>query len=61
MKELKEIKVEIGFDRKPTAIADEIERWSQKLGGDGWAYTHNKTDELMRNVILYFEREFNHG
>jgi len=58
MKELKEIKIEIGFQKKPKKIVNEIEQWSKKLKNEGWEFSCTKTDSLLREIILCFEREY---
>jgi len=41
----------------PETLAVRIESEAEKMYGDGWFFTHSSTDELMENIVLFFERE----
>ncbi|GHV14664.1 hypothetical protein AGMMS49938_11200 [Fibrobacterales bacterium] len=41
----------------PETLALKIENEAEKMKKDGWFYSHSSTDELMENIVLFFERE----
>jgi hypothetical protein len=41
----------------PETLAFRIESEAEKMYRDGWFFTHSSTDELMENIVLFFERE----
>jgi regulator of sirC expression with transglutaminase-like and TPR domain len=41
----------------PETLAVRIESEAEKMYTDGWFFTHSSTDELMENIVLFFERE----
>jgi len=41
----------------PETLAANIENEAEKMHKEGWFFTHSATDELMENIVLFFERE----
>jgi len=41
----------------PETLAARIESEAEKMYNDGWFFTHSSTDELMENMVLFFEKE----
>jgi hypothetical protein len=41
----------------PETLALRIESEAENMRKEGWFYTHSSTDELMENIVLFFERE----
>ncbi|MCL2100777.1 MAG: hypothetical protein FWH22_03570 [Fibromonadales bacterium] len=41
----------------PETLAARIESEAEKMRTDGWFFMHSSTDELMENIVLFFERE----
>jgi len=44
------------FDH-PEILAARIEKEAEKMHEAGWFFTHSATDELMENIVLFFEKE----
>jgi hypothetical protein len=40
----------------PETLALRIENEAEKMYKEGWFFTHSSTDELMENIVLFFER-----
>jgi hypothetical protein len=41
----------------PETLAVRIESEAEKMRREGWFFTHSSTDELMENIVLFFERD----
>jgi hypothetical protein len=41
----------------PETLAMQIESEAEKMQKDGWFFKHSSTDELMENIVLFFERD----
>lgn len=41
----------------PETLAVRIESEAEKMHKEGWFFTHSSTDELMENIVLFFERD----
>ncbi len=41
----------------PETLAVRIESEAEKMRKEGWFFTHSSTDELMENIVLFFERD----
>ena len=41
----------------PETLAARIESEAEKMRREGWFFTHSSTDELMENIVLFFERD----
>ena len=41
----------------PETLAMQIERAAEDMHKKGWFFTHSSADELMENLVLFFERE----
>jgi len=35
-----------------------IENIAEDMHNQGWFFTHSSTDELMENIVLFFERDY---
>jgi hypothetical protein len=57
MKEITERKIKIGFTRSAKAVVDNIEKTVQEMAAQGWKLSETKTDEILGNIFLSFERE----
>jgi hypothetical protein len=42
--------------RYPTALAARIEHEAESLHKQGWFFVESFTDEMMENLVLFFER-----
>lgn len=41
----------------PEALAARVEEAAEDMYKNGWFFTHSSTDELMENIVLFFERD----
>jgi hypothetical protein len=41
----------------PETLAMRIEEEAEKMKKEGWFFSHSATDELMENIVLFFERD----
>jgi hypothetical protein len=41
----------------PETLAMRIEEEAEKMKREGWFFSHSTTDELMENIVLFFERD----
>jgi hypothetical protein len=41
----------------PETLAMRVESEAENMYKKGWFFTHSATDELMENLVLFFERE----
>ena len=57
MKEISEKILPLNNLDYPETLAVRIESEAEKMHKDGWFFTHSSTDELMENIVLFFERE----
>lgn len=57
MKERKQVKVEMGFIRKPLDIVNEMERIANKFAKDKWSFINSNIENDFKTIILTFERE----
>ena len=42
----------------PETLAMRIESVAEDMHKKGWFFTHSATDELMENIVLFFERDY---
>ncbi|MDR2580553.1 MAG: hypothetical protein LBC85_06130 [Fibromonadaceae bacterium] len=56
MKEISERILPLNFDF-PETLALRVESEAERMREHGWFFTHSTTDELMENIVLFFERE----
>jgi hypothetical protein len=42
----------------PETLAERIEIEAENMYKAGWFFTHSATDELMENIVLFFERDY---
>jgi len=42
----------------PETLAMRIENIAEEMHKKGWFFTHSATDELMENIVLFFERDY---
>jgi len=42
----------------PETLAMRIENIAEDMHNQGWFFTHSSTDELMENIVLFFERDY---
>jgi len=57
MKEITEKILSLNNFDYPETLAAQIESEAEKMHKEGWFFSHSTTDELMENIVLFFERE----
>jgi len=57
MKEISEKILSLSNFDYPETLAAQIESETEKMHKNGWFFSHSATDELMENIVLFFERE----
>lgn len=57
MKQIAERVLPLNNLEYPETLAARIEGEAEKMYADGWFFTHSSTDELMENIVLFFERD----
>ena len=57
MKECAEKVVEVGFDRNPKKICDEIEQVTADMVRKGWVLAETCVEDGLGSVHLFFESE----
>lgn len=57
MREIAERILPLNNFEYPEILAARIESEAEKMQTEGWFFTHSSTDELMENIVLFFERE----
>lgn len=57
MKEISEQVLSLDNFDYPETLAMRIESVAEDMHRKGWFFTHSSTDELMENVVLFFERD----
>ena len=57
MKEISEKILSLNNFDYPETLAMRIESEAENMQKQGWFFTHSATDELMENIVLFFERE----
>ncbi|MGL1933869.1 MAG: hypothetical protein OCD01_02555 [Fibrobacterales bacterium] len=57
MKEYKEQIIPLPYDGDPDLIVEVIDTAAQKLYNEGWYFIESRTDELVNNITLFFERD----
>jgi len=57
MKEIAERVLPLNNFDYPETLAANIESEAERMRGKGWFFSHSSTDELMENIVLFFERE----
>ncbi len=57
MKEISEKILPLNNLDYPEALAADVESEAEKMYKEGWFFMHSSTDELMENIVLFFERE----
>lgn len=58
MKEIAEKIISLNGFEYPETLAMRIENVAEDMHKKGWFFTHSSADELMENIVLFFEREF---
>ena len=49
--------VEVGFDREPKLIFDEVDAVKAKMIRNGWKYVNSVIEDGLGNIHLFFEKE----
>ncbi|MCL2281953.1 MAG: hypothetical protein FWC26_01385 [Fibromonadales bacterium] len=57
MKEISERILALDNFDYPETLAFRIESEAEKMSNEGWFFTHSSVDELMENLVLFFEKE----
>ena len=57
MKEIAEKILPLNNFDFPETLAMRIETEAENMQKSGWFFSHSSTDELMENIVLFFERE----
>lgn len=57
MKEIAEKVLSLNNFDYPETLAAQIESEAEKMHKEGWFFSRSTTDELMENIVLFFERE----
>jgi len=42
----------------PETLAMKIENVAEDMHKNGWFFSHSAVDELMENIVLFFERDY---
>ena len=58
MKEISERILPLNNFDYPETLAVRIENEAENMYKEGWFFTHSATDELMENIVLFFERDY---
>ena len=57
MKEYTEKIIPLPYGGDPELMVAEIDKSAKELYDQGWYYIESKTDELLSNITLFFERD----
>lgn len=57
MKEIAERILKLNNFEYPETLALRIESEAEIMKKEGWFFSHSSTDELMENIVLFFERD----
>jgi hypothetical protein len=58
MKEISEKILPLSNFDYPETLAMRIESAAEDMYKKGWFFTHSSADELMENIVLFFERDY---
>jgi len=58
LREISEQVISLNNFEYPETLAMRIENLAEDMHKKGWFFTHSSADELMENIVLFFEREF---
>jgi len=58
LKEIAEKVISLNNFEYPETLAMQIENMAEDMHKKGWFFTHSSTDELMENIVLFFERDY---
>ena len=58
MREISERVISLNNFDYPETLAMRIENVAEDMHKKGWFFSHSSADELMENIVLFFEREF---
>jgi len=58
LKEISERVLSLDNFDYPETLAMRIENVAEDMHKKGWFFTHSATDELMENIVLFFERDY---
>jgi len=57
MKEIAERVLSLNNFDYPETLAANIESEAERMQAKGWFFSHSATDELMENIVLFFEKD----
>jgi len=58
LKEISERVIFLNNFDYPETLAMRIENVAEDMYKKGWFFTHSSVDELMENIVLFFERDY---
>jgi len=58
LREISERVISLNNFDYPETLAMRIENVAEDMHKKGWFFSHSSADELMENIVLFFEREF---
>jgi hypothetical protein len=58
LREIFELVISLNNFDYPETLAMRIENVAEDMHKKGWFFTHSSTDELMENIVLFFERDY---
>jgi len=58
LKEITERVLPLNNFEYPETLAMRIENMAEDMHKKGWFFTHSSADELMENIVLFFERDY---
>lgn len=58
MREISERVISLNNFDYPETLAMRIENVAEDMYKKGWFFTHSAADELMENIVLFFERDY---
>ncbi len=57
MKEYTEKIITLPYNGDPDMVIEEIDKEAKVMYDEGWFFIESKTDELINNITLFFERD----
>jgi hypothetical protein len=58
LREISERVISLNNFDYPETLAMCIESTAEDMHRKGWFFTHSAADELMENIVLFFERDY---
>ena len=57
MKEYTEKIISIPYDGDSDMVIEQIDKEAKEMYDEGWFFIESKTDQLINNITLFFERD----